>query len=75
MKFAMKMPFTVVPGARECFGFTNWYTATVVDKDGRYVGIDGCKGRSAVSQDDANEAAIRNARAWAQRVRLHAGLR
>lgn len=71
MKFTMKMPFTVVPGPRR----DGHYTATVVDRRGLYIAhVDDIDGRSILSQDAANEAAVRKARAWAQRVREHAGV-
>lgn len=72
MKFTMRIPFTVVPGPR-CDGM---YTATVEDQHGRIVdGISGdSAAHSAISQNDANEAAVRKARTWAQRVREHAGV-
>lgn len=75
MKFVMKMPFSVHPGCRLQIGNVLWYTATVQDKDGRTVGpYAENEGRSAVSQEDANEQAIKKARAWSKQIREFAGL-
>lgn len=76
MKFTMRMPFAVVPGAAESSGCLGsfYYTATVVDKDGRTVGLRDERGRSLLSQADANRIAMRNAQEWAKRVREHAGV-
>lgn len=65
-KFTMHVPFHVHGGPRT----DGYYTAYVLDKDGRGV----ARGRSKCDQVSADMAAMNAAREWARRVRQLAGI-